>query len=28
VGNDAEWYLAPVGDAVNPDIHKGIGIDR
>jgi len=28
VGNDAVWYHAPSGDDVDPDLHKGIGIDR
>jgi hypothetical protein len=28
IGNDAEWYLDPVGDGTNPENHKGIGIDR
>jgi len=28
VGNDANWYLEPVGADVNPLYHKGIGIDR
>jgi len=28
VGNDAEWYLDPIGSDANPAIHKGIGIDR
>ena len=28
VGTDAEWYHEPVGNDINPDYHKGIGIDR
>lgn len=28
VTNDANWYLEAVGEDANPDIHKGIGIDR
>jgi hypothetical protein len=28
VGNDADWYLDPVGTNADPAYHKGIGIDR
>jgi hypothetical protein len=28
IGNDAVWHLAPVGDDVDPALHKGVGIDR
>lgn len=28
IGNDAEWYLEPTGTDADPDLHKGIGIDR
>ncbi len=28
VANDTEWYLEAVGQNTDPDIHKGIGIDR
>ena len=28
VGNDAYWYLDPVGEDVDPAVHKGVGIDK
>ena len=28
VGNDACWYLDPVGQDVDPAFHKGVGIDK
>jgi hypothetical protein len=28
VGNDANWYLEPVGTGIDPALHIGIGIDR
>jgi hypothetical protein len=28
IGNDAVWHLAPIGDDVDPALHKGVGIDR
>jgi hypothetical protein len=27
-GNDAAWYHEPVSSNVNPELHKGIGLDR
>ncbi|MBW2457548.1 MAG: hypothetical protein JRI68_23780 [Deltaproteobacteria bacterium] len=28
VGNDALWYLDPIGDNADPEFHKGVGIDK
>ena len=28
VGNDAYWYLDPVGEDADPAVHKGVGIDK
>jgi hypothetical protein len=28
VANDAAWYLEPTSNDADPEIHKGIGIDR